>query len=244
MKSTAARSNSTESTALSANSWFNNQLGRTTDGSLVAPRNFLIRNQFGARVGAPIRRNRTFVFFLYEAQRQKTKTAVNTTVFTGCRAEGRFSLLPECPQRQRHGRRSHGGSQRESGHAGRRLGPVANRQSLRAGSQPARLPTRRDRWPRRSNDYPLPNNFQRGDGLNTAGFYWQEPGTNNNNLYNLRLDHILTQSTRLAFSMQLERADHSTGIAARSFRTSRRTSDAAERISIPCPPPPRSVPIC
>jgi hypothetical protein len=33
-------------------------------------------------------------------------------------------------------------------------------------------------------DYPLPNNFQRGDGLNTAGFYWQMPATNDNNLYN------------------------------------------------------------
>ena len=42
-------------TALSANDWFNNQLGRNADGSLVAPRNFLIRNQFGARVGAPIK---------------------------------------------------------------------------------------------------------------------------------------------------------------------------------------------
>ena len=49
---------------------------------------------------------------------------------------------------------------------------------------------------------PLPNNFQRGDGLNAAGFYWQEPRTDDFNLYNLKIDHTLTQSTRLAFSMQ------------------------------------------
>src|SRR6266436_632815 len=56
-------------TALSANDWFNNLLGRNPDGSLVAPRNFLIRNQFGARFDAPIQKNKTFVFFLYEGQR-------------------------------------------------------------------------------------------------------------------------------------------------------------------------------
>src|SRR5882724_9525586 len=81
-------------TALSANSWFNNQLGTKADGSLAAPRNFLIRNQFGARVGAPIRRNKTFVFFLYEAQRQTTKTAVNTTVFTASALKGDFRFFP------------------------------------------------------------------------------------------------------------------------------------------------------
>jgi len=82
-------------TALSANSWFNNQLGRPiSDGSLVAPRNFLIRNQFGARVGAPIRKNRTFVFFLYEAQRQKTKIARNSTTFTATGRQGIFRFYP------------------------------------------------------------------------------------------------------------------------------------------------------
>jgi hypothetical protein len=81
-------------TALSANSWSNNQLGRNADGSLVAPRNFLIRNQYGARVGAPIKRNKTFLFFLYEAQRQKTKSASNTTVFTAAALKGDFRFFP------------------------------------------------------------------------------------------------------------------------------------------------------
>lgn len=93
-KSTAARSNSTASRHSVRIAGSNNQLGRTTDGSLAAPRNFLIRNQFGARVGAPIRRNKTFIFFLYEAQRQKTKTAVNTTVFTASALKGDFRFYP------------------------------------------------------------------------------------------------------------------------------------------------------
>src|ERR1051326_1515771 len=81
-------------TALSANDWFNNLLGRNPDGSLVAPRNFLIRNQFGARFDAPIQKNETFVFFLYEGQRQKTKDTINTTVLTGPARQGLFRFFP------------------------------------------------------------------------------------------------------------------------------------------------------
>ena len=72
-------------------------------------------------------------------------------------------------------------------------------------------------------DYPLPNNFLRGDGLNTAGFFWQQPGTADNNLYNGRLDHQLTQNTRLAFSTQFERGNqlngfHRPGLSAAAHR--------------------------
>ena len=66
-------------------------------------------------------------------------------------------------------------------------------------------------------DVPLPNNFQRGDGLNTAGFYWQQPGTNNFNLYNVKLDHILNQKTRLAFSMQANYVNQFNGYRGQVF---------------------------
>ena len=101
----------------------------------------------------------------------------------------------------------------------RRLAPPARcKPSVCYGRDPNRLtadPT--GQVAKALTDYPLPNNFQRGDGLNTAGFYWQEPGTNDNNLYNLRLDHILTQNTRLAFSMQLERAGQFNGYRGQVF---------------------------
>ena len=74
-------------------------------------------------------------------------------------------------------------------------------------------------------DYPLPNNFLSGDGLNTGGFYWQQPGTADNNLYNLRLDHVLTESTRLAFSMQLERGNALNGFQGQVYPD--QPSDAA-----------------
>lgn len=197
-------------TALSANTWFNNQLGNKIDGTPAAPRNFLIRNQFGARVGAPIIKNRTFVFFLYEGQRQKTDTAVNDTVLTASARQGIFRYYP--------------GVQNGNATAavptvdlnGNPVQPAVATGPLQTVSVFGRDPNRMAIDPTGNvalalKDVPLPNNFQRGDGLNTAGYYWQEPGTNNFNLYNLKLDHILTQSTRVAFSMQANQANQFNG---------------------------------
>jgi hypothetical protein len=197
-------------TALSANTWFNNQLGRNPDGSLVAPRNFLIRNQFGARADGPIRKNKTFFFFLYEGQRQKTRKATNSTVFTDTARQGLFRYFPGVA----------------NGNAiasvptvdlnGNPVAPAGATGPLQTvnlfGRDPNRLvPDPTGNVAKALKDYPLPNNFQRGDGLNTAGYYWQQPATNDNNLYHLRIDHSLTQTTRLAFTMQIERNDQFNG---------------------------------
>src|SRR5579871_1709489 len=197
-------------TALSANTWFKNQLATKPDGSLAAPRNFLIRNQFGVRAGAPIIKNRTFVFFLYEGQRQKTNTAINDTVLTATARQGIFRFYP--------------GVQNGNATAavptvdlnGNPVQPGAASGPLQSVSIFGRDPNRLGPDPTNNvalalKDVPLPNNFQRGDGLNTAGFYWQEPGTNNFNLYNVKIDHTLTPSTRLAFSMQANQVNQFNG---------------------------------
>ena len=197
-------------TALSANSWFNNQLGRKADGSLVAPRNFLIRNQFGVRTGAPIIRNRTFVFFLYEGQRQKTNTPQNVTVLTPTARQGTFRFFP--------------GVQNANATAavptvdltGNPIQPAAATGPLQSVSIFGRDPNRMAADPTGNvaialKDVPLPNNFQRGDGLNTAGFYWQQPGTSDFDIYDLKLDHTLSQNTRLAFSGQRNHANQFNG---------------------------------
>src|SRR5258708_7266557 len=169
-------------TALSANSWFNNQLGRNPDGSLVAPRNFLIRNQYGARVGAPIRRNKTFLFFLYEAQRQKTKSTVNDTVFTATALQGIFRYYPGV----RNGNATAAVPTVDLN--GNPVAPAGAAGPLESVNLYGRDPNRMTADPtgqvaKALKDYPLPNNFQRGDGLNTAGFTWQQPATSDNNLY-------------------------------------------------------------
>ena len=125
-------------TALSANSWFSNQLGRNADGSLVAPRSFLIRNQFGARVGAPIKKNRTFGFFLYEGQRQMTDTAQNVTVFTATARQGIFRFFPGV---QNGNATSAVATVDCSGNPvapAARHRPITNRQPVRARPQPPR----------------------------------------------------------------------------------------------------------
>ncbi len=197
-------------TALSANTWFNNQLGRNPNNTLVAPRNFLIRNQFGARAGGPIIKNRTFFFFLYEGQRQKTNVAENDTVMTATARQGLFRYYPGVL----------------SGNAtstlptvdlsGNPVMPAAATGPLQTVSLFGRDPNRLVADPTGNvalalKDVPLPNNFQRGDGLNTAGYYWQQPASNNFNLYNIRIDHTLTQNTRLAFSTQVKHADQFNG---------------------------------
>jgi hypothetical protein len=203
-------------TALSANDWFNNLLGRNADGSLVAPRNFLIRNQFGARVDAPIQKNKTFVFFLYEGQRQKTKDTVNTTVLTGPSRQGLFRFFPGV----RNGSAASSIPAVDIG--GNPVTPPGATGPIETVSVFGRDPNRMVADPtgnvaKALKDYPLPNNFLRGDGLNTAGFYWQRPGTNNLNLYHLRLDHVLTERTRLAFIMQVERRESLNGFQGQQY---------------------------
>ncbi len=203
-------------TALSANTWFNNRLGRNADGSLVAPRDFLIRNQFGARVGGPIVKNRTFFFFLYEAQRQKTSTAQNVTVYTAPALQGQFRFFPGV----RNGNASSAVPTVDLN--GNPVAPSAATGPLQTVSVFGRDPNRLVADPsgqvaKALKDYPLPNNYLLGDGLNTAGYYWQQPGTNDNNLYHGRLDHVLTQNTRLAFSMQMERVSSFNGYRGQNF---------------------------
>jgi hypothetical protein len=197
-------------TALSANSWFNNQLGSNSNGTPVAPRNFLIRNQFGARMGGPIIKNRTFFFFLYEGQRQTTNVAENDTVLTATARQGIFRFYPGV----------------QDGNAtaavptvdlnGNPVTPAGATGPLQTVSLFGRDPNRLVPDPTGNvaialKDVPLPNNFQRGDGLNTAGYYWQQPATSNFNLYDWRIDHTLNQSTRISFSMQAKQANQFNG---------------------------------
>jgi len=178
-------------TALNANEWDNNLRGD--------PRDVLIRNQFGARVGGPIRKNKTFFHFLYEGQRQREKTDVTATVLTAAARQGLFRFFPGV----------------QNGNAialvptvdpnGNPVKPSTATGELQSVSVLGRDPNRGVFDPtglvqKYLGLMPLPNNFRTGDGLNTAGFTWSRPQTNDFNNYNIKIDHNFNEDHRLSYS--------------------------------------------
>ena len=73
-------------TVMTANTWFNNQRGD--------PRNFLNRNQFGARVGGPVKKNQTFFHVHYEGQRQRNHDSVTSVVYSEQARQGIYRFFP------------------------------------------------------------------------------------------------------------------------------------------------------
>src|SRR5215510_5367063 len=85
---------------LDANNFFSNRAGRRPDGSQIAPRPVVQRNQFGGNIGGPIRlpklydgRNRTFYFFAMEAQIQRQAQVSTGTMPLAEWRRGDFSNL-------------------------------------------------------------------------------------------------------------------------------------------------------
>src|SRR5215472_3600283 len=82
-------------TDLNANNWFSNAAGTNAiTGQPIQPRQILVSNQFGGRVGGPIRRNKTFFNFYYEGQRQIAKNNVVAGVLTATARQGIFRFFP------------------------------------------------------------------------------------------------------------------------------------------------------
>ncbi len=82
-------------TDLNANDWFNNAAGlNPITRQQQAPRNVLIRNQFGLRFGGPVKRNKTFFNGIWEGDHQNQRVAVNQTVYTPSARQGLFRFFP------------------------------------------------------------------------------------------------------------------------------------------------------
>jgi hypothetical protein len=72
--------------AAQANNWFNNFSG--------IGKNYSNRNEYGARLGGPIVKNKTFFFAFFNGQRMLIKEAIVGTVLTPEARQGIFRYFP------------------------------------------------------------------------------------------------------------------------------------------------------
>lgn len=210
--------------AFNANNYFQNLQG--------TPVNYANRNQFGGRVGGPIKKNKLFFFFITDDQRYLGKQNDVATVLTASARQGIFRYLTAGGP---------GGTARSNGNAFSATPSVdlngniltsANGQPLYlnsvnlltagAGSGFGQIDPV---WfgPQYVGKFmPLPNNYTVGDGLNTAGFSWQQrldgldgatgqsPNNNRNN-WTIRTDYNINDRHKVNFIMTREHDWGATG---------------------------------
>lgn len=210
-------------TALNANTWFNNQRGRDPQtGEEISPRDVLIRNQFGGRIGGPIVKNRTFFHALFEGQRIATRNSVTAVTFTDAARRGIFRFFP--------------GAQNGNANAavptvdlaGAPVRPAQATGDLQEANLFGRDPNRRAPDPsgvvqRMLDLMPRPNNFRFGDGLNTAGFTWIRRASEATNNFSARLDHAFNDYQRFSFNYTFENENAPDGFLAQPFPQSPRS---------------------
>ena len=72
-------------TSFEANDWFSNRAG--------VPRPALIRNQYGASIGGPIKKNKVFFFYNWEGRKDRSQSAATATVPSDSFKEGTVKVL-------------------------------------------------------------------------------------------------------------------------------------------------------
>jgi hypothetical protein len=181
------------------------------------------RNQYGGRLGGPIKKNKAFFFVLIDDQRYQTKVNMVSEVLTPTARQGIFRYLTVGGP---------GGTTRKNGNAFSTTPSVDLNGNILASAngQPLYLnqfnvltqvgdPNRTGIDPWVASQYlsrmPLPNNYTVGDGLNTAGYQWQQTQTGvdgatgqspdpNRNNYTIRFDYFINNKNHVNFVLTRE----------------------------------------
>lgn len=188
-------------TDLNANEWFNNAAGiNPLTGAMNAPRNVLVRNQFGLRLGGPVKKNRTFFNGIWEEDHQNQRVATNSVVFTPSALQGNFRFFPGAQNQNATGVAPTVNTSGVPVQPAAATGPLQtisvfgkdpNRSGPDATGQVARLLSLA----------PAPNNYLVGDGLNTAGFLWSRPVIDDFQLFEGRVDHQFNYKHRITITL-------------------------------------------
>lgn len=187
-------------TLFAANDWFNDR-----DGVAKGP---LVRNQFGASLGGPVKKDKLFFFFDYEGFREaRTSQSTRTVPLAhvqagqlayinngpGCDASSRLNTTPDCITLL--------SAAEVASFDPAGIGPNASLVAFLAGR------------------YPLPNDLSGGDGVNTGIFRFTSPSHRNDNIYTGRADYLLTDKQKIFLRFNIDRIndDDSTNAPIRQF---------------------------
>ncbi len=199
-------------TDLNANTWINNSLGvDPITHQQVAGRNILIQNNYGVRLGGPVKKNKTFFNGIWEPYKQRQAGSFTATVYTQSARNGNFRYFPGALNQNAQ---SANPSVDFSGNPIQPAGATGPLQTVSLfGRDPSRLVADTTGIVAHNLGYmPLPNNYRVGDGLNTAGFTWTRPIPVNFQLYEGRIDHLFSEKERLTITLN-QQSYHSYNVA-------------------------------
>jgi hypothetical protein len=170
--------------ATTANDFFNN---RQTP---VIPRPVLTRNQFGASLGGPVKKDKLFFFFNYEARRDARADPVDYTVPLDSFRAGNVAYI-------NNGNDSSGNPCTFHSRVNNHPECISTWPATDTSLDPAGIGPDQALLTFINGRYPHANDLTSGDGVNTGGFRWNAPAHRSSNDYVSRIDYNLSSKMKL-----------------------------------------------